>query len=205
MTAMSWLRPKVNSPDLDPVQENKPETAGEKRKKPFLTPLEMTIFAMLGALMYSSKIIMEWIPNVHLLGMFTMVFALCYRKKGLVPLYVFVLLTGLYAGFATWWIPYLYIWAVLWGMAMLLPRRMPTAVKSIVYPIVCGLHGLCYGMLYAPAQAILFGLDFEQMLAWIATGLPWDLVHGIGDFAAGFLILPLCKLIGKLDKNAQKI
>ena len=202
---MSWLRPKVDSPDLDPVQQNILKTACQKRKKLFLTPLEMTIFSMLGALMYCSKMLMEWAPNIHLLGMFTMVFALCYRKKGLVPLYVFILLTGLYAGFATWWIPYLYIWAVLWGVTMLLPKKMPTAVKSIVYPIVCGLHGICFGILYAPAQAILFGLDWNGMLAWIAAGFPFDVVHGIGDFAAGFLILPLCKLIGRLDKNAVKI
>ena len=82
---------------------------------------------------------------------------------------------------------------------------MPNPAKVIVYPIVCGLHGICYGILYAPAQAILFGLNFEQMLAWIAAGFAFDVVHGIGDFAAGFLVLPLCKLIGRLDKNAVKI
>lgn len=176
-----------------------------KRKKPFLTPVEMTVFAMLGALMYCSKILMEWAPNIHLLGMFTMVFALSYRKKGLIPLYVYILINGLYAGFATWWIPYLYIWTVLWGVTMLLPKKMPTAAKAVVYPIVCCLHGLAFGTLYAPAQAILFGLDFEKMLAWIAVGFPWDVVHAVGDFAAGFLVLPLCKLLGRLDKNAVKV
>lgn len=35
-----------------------------------LTIREMAVFAMLGALMYASKMIMEVAPNVHLLGVF---------------------------------------------------------------------------------------------------------------------------------------
>ena len=79
---------------------------------------------MLGALMFISKIIMELLPNIHLLGTFIMVYTLVFRRKALIPIYVFVLITGLYSGFATWWIPYLYIWAILWGFAMLLPKRL---------------------------------------------------------------------------------
>ena len=163
----------------------------------------MVIFAMLGTLMYCSKIIMEAIPNVHLLGMFTMVFTLVYRKKALIPIYVFIMLTGLFAGFATWWIPYLYIWAVLWGITMLLPRNMPYGIACVIYPIVCAMHGLLYGTLYAPAQALLFGLDFDGMLAWIVAGLPWDMIHAVGNFAAGLLIIPLATLLKKLQKSVS--
>ncbi len=175
------------------------------RRKPFLTPLEMTVFAMLGALMFCSKVIMEFAPNIHLLGMFTMVYTLVYRKKGLIPIYVYVLLNGVYAGFATWWIPYLYIWTVLWGITMLLPKKMPKTVAAVLYPVVCALHGIGFGVLYAPAQAILFRLNFSQMLAWIASGFAFDIAQCIGNFAAGFMILPLCALLRRLDRNAVRI
>ncbi|MCM1299669.1 MAG: hypothetical protein NC228_08920, partial [[Eubacterium] siraeum] len=79
----------------------------EKSKKLPLSVAEMAVFAMLGALMYCSKVIMEALPNIHLLGMFTMTFTLAYRVKGLVPIYVYVLLNGIFAGFQPWWIPYL--------------------------------------------------------------------------------------------------
>lgn len=171
------------------------------RAKPPLTPLELVIFAVLGALMYCSKVIMEWAPNIHLLGMFTMTYTLVYRAKGLIPIYVYVFLNGLFCGFAVWWLPYLYIWAVLWGVTMILPKKMPDKVGFFVYPVVCGLHGLAFGTLYAPAQAVLFGLNFEQTIAWIAAGFPFDAVHAAGNLCAGFLILPLTKLLRKLDKN----
>ena len=74
-----------------------------------LTIREITVFGMLGALMYASKIIMEVAPNVHLLGVFTIAITVVYRKKALYPIYTYVLLNGMFSGFATWWIPYLYL------------------------------------------------------------------------------------------------
>lgn len=177
------------------IQKNSEKTGSR------LTAQELAIFSMLGAVMFCSKVIMEFLPNVHLLAMFTMVYTLVYRKKALFPIYVYVILNGIFAGFSTWWIPYLYIWTILWGVTMLLPKKMPLWAASIVYPLVCGLHGLCFGTLYAPAQALMFGLNLKQTIAWIVAGFPWDIVHGIGDFAAGFLIIPLVKLLRNLSPS----
>lgn len=171
-----------------------------KKKAHRITVREMAIFSMLAALMFCSKVIMDALPNIHLLGMFIMVYTLVYRAKALIPIYLFIFMTGLYGGFGLWWLPYLYIWAILWGVTMLLPRRMPRALAAVVYPIVCCLHGLLYGVLYAPAQALIFGLNFKATLAWIAAGLPFDLLHGLGNLVAGLLILPLSHLLRKLSK-----
>nr|MBQ8252471.1 hypothetical protein [Lachnospiraceae bacterium] len=161
-----------------------------------LTIKEMTLFGMLGAVMYCSKVFMEFLPNVHLLGVFTVAFTVVYRKKALYPLYVYVMLNGLFAGFNMWWIPYLYIWTVLWGVTMLLPEKAP----KIVYMLVCSAHGFLFGTLYAPAQAIMFGLDFKGMIAWIIAGLPYDCVHGAANFCVGILIVPMIALLKKLDR-----
>ena len=158
----------------------------------------MCIFSMLGALMFCSKIIMEVLPNIHLLGMFTVVFTIVFRIKALIPIYIYVFLNGLYAGFSAWWVPYLYIWTLLWGAVLLIPRKLPKKVRAVIYSAVCCLHGLCFGVLYAPVQALMFGFNFEQTLAWIAAGLTFDVIHGIGNLAAGFLILPLSELLFKL-------
>ena len=40
---------------------------------------EMVIFAMLGTVMFCSKIILEVLPNIHLRGMLTMVYTIVYR------------------------------------------------------------------------------------------------------------------------------
>lgn len=156
-----------------------------------LTAREIAVFGMLGAVMYASKMLMEVFPNIHLLGMFTMAFTIQYRKKALYPIYVYVLILGMFSGFSTWWVPHLYLWAILWGVTMLLPRTMPSRVRPIVYMTVCAVHGFLYGVLYAPAQAVLFGLDVHGMIAWIMAGLPFDLIHGVSNFFAGALIQPV--------------
>lgn len=170
-----------------------------------LTVREIVIFSMLGSIMYASKIIMEFIPNVHLLGMFTMTYTLVYRKKALYPIYIYILLNGLFAGFATWWLPYLYIWTVLWGATMLLPKNIPSKLRPFVYMVVCALHGFLFGTLYAPAQALLFGLNFHGMIAWIIAGLPWDMIHGISNFCCGILIVPLVALLNRLENSVTEI
>lgn len=164
---------------------------------------ETVIFAMLGALMYMSKWLMEFLPNIHLIGVFIVAITVVYRKKALYPIYIFVLVTGLLGGFSTWWVPYIYIWTVLWGATMLLPKNMPKKIAPIVYMVVCSLHGFLYGILYAPAQALLFGLDFEGTLTWIAAGFPFDITHGISNFLCGILIVPLINAIRLADKAAK--
>lgn len=169
-----------------------------------LTIREIAIFGMLGAIMYASKFVMEILPNVHLLGVFTVAFTVVYRKKALYPIYTYVILNGIFCGFATWWIPYLYLWTVLWGVVMLLPREMPPKVRPIVYMSVCAAHGFLFGTLYAPAQALLFGLNFKGMVAWIIAGLRWDLIHGVSNFICGMAIVPIIaalRLAEKCEEN----
>lgn len=169
-----------------------------------LTIREIAVFGMLGAVMYASKIIMELFPNVHLLGIFTIAFTVVYRKKALYPIYTYVILNGILCGFAAWWIPYLYIWTLLWGAVMLLPKKMPEKVKPLVYMAVCAAHGFLFGVLYAPAQAIMYGMSFEKMAAWIIAGLPFDFIHGVSNFFCGILIVPIIMVLRLAEKSAAK-
>ena len=165
-----------------------------------LSVKETVVFGMLGAVMYASKIIMEAMPNVHLLGCLIIVFTVVYGKKALYPIYIFVLLTGLLSGFAAWWLPYLYIWLPLWGAVMLLRDKIPPKARPIVYMCLCAAHGFLYGTLYAPVQALVFGMSLKGMLAWIVAGLPWDFLHGVSNFFCGILVCPMAALLKRAEK-----
>ena len=170
-----------------------------------LTTREVAVFGMLGAVMYVSKVIMEVAPNVHLLGVFVIAYTVVYGKKALYPIYIYVFLNGIFSGFATWWIPYLYIWTVLWGVVMLLPKQMSKKIRPLVYMVVCAMHGFLFGTLYAPAQALLYGLSFEGMIAWIIAGLPWDFIHGVSNFICGLLIMPIVSILRRLERSPERI
>ncbi|MEE0808542.1 MAG: hypothetical protein U0L84_04190 [Acutalibacteraceae bacterium] len=162
---------------------------------------EVALYPLLAIIMFTSKIAMDLLPNMHLLGMFIVTYTIVFRIKALIPIYIFVFLAGIYGGFNPWWIPYLYIWTVLWGAVMLLPRNMPKKIAVPVYMAVCGLHGFLYGVLYAPAQALMFGLDFKGTVAWIISGIPFDAIHGVSNIIAGTMILPLATILKRAIKK----
>jgi len=163
----------------------------------------MAIFAMLGTLLFCGDILMEWAPNIHFVGVLVVTYTVVYRTRALIPIYLYVLLNGVYGGFGLWWVPYLYVWTILWGITMLLPKNMPRMVAIPVYMAICALHGLAFGTLYAPFQALAMGLNFKQTLAWIAAGIPFDITHSLGNLAGGMLIVPLATLLRRLDRGTR--
>lgn len=164
----------------------------------------MIVFAMFGAMMFCSKFIMEGLPNIHPLAMFIILLTVVYRSRALIPIYLYVILDGLRWGFGIAWLPYLYIWLILWGAAMLLPRSAPRWAKLICYPTIATLHGLLFGIMYAPAQSLLFGLNFEQTVTWVIAGFPYDVLHGVGNFVMALLVLPMSELLFKLENKYGK-
>ena len=167
-----------------------------------ITIREIAVFSMLSAVMVVSKIVMEGIPNIHLLGTFVVAFTLAYRVKALLPIYGYVLVNGIWEGFNPFgWLPELYLWLILWGVVMLLPKKMPKAIAPIVYMLVSGLHGLSFGALYAPVYALFTGMGWDRVQLWILAGLPFDLIHAIGNVVLGTLIVPIATLLRKLDKK----
>ncbi len=174
-------------------------------KKAIISLPEAVLYALLGSFMFASKQVMEVFPNVHILGMLTVLYTLLFRVRALIPVYVFILLEGILCGFNIWWVPYLYIWAVLWGAAMLIPRRLKPVWLSLCCIAVCGAHGFLYGTLYAPFQAWAFGLNFKGMIAWIISGIPFDVVHGVSNSFMGILIVPLYLPLKKEVEKLKKL
>ncbi|MBQ3040394.1 MAG: hypothetical protein IJD42_02230 [Clostridia bacterium] len=163
--------------------------------------VDLVIFSMLGALLFVADIAFDFLPNIHPLAMLIVVYTLVYRARALIPIYIYVVILGVFNGFSLWWIPYIYIWIFIWLFAMLIPKGASFKLKGIISTVACGLHGILFGILYAPSQALLFGLDFQGMIAWIIAGLPWDVVHMCGNVACSLLVIPLYKLLLRLEEK----
>lgn len=69
---------------------------------------------------------------------------------------------------------------------------------------VCAVHGFLFGTLYAPVQAVLYGLNLKETLAWIAAGLPWDCIHGVSNFFCGILIMPVAYALRLAERYVEK-
>jgi energy-coupling factor transport system substrate-specific component len=162
---------------------------------------ELVLFALFGAMMFMSAQV-DLIPNFHPLALFIVAFTLVYRFKALIPIYVYVMLEGLIGGFNLWWMPYLYIWTVLWAMAMLIPRRSNELWVGLAAVFVAALHGICFGLLYAPFQCYaMYGGDWSLTLTWMVNGALFDTVHMVGNLTSSLLVIPLVRLLFKLSEK----
>ena len=68
---------------------------------------DILILSLMGALMAASDFVFDFLPYVHLVGVFFVATTVVYRKWALLAVYVYVFIQGLIGGFAVWWIPYL--------------------------------------------------------------------------------------------------
>lgn len=166
-----------------------------------LNTKEIVIFAFLGVIIFASKMVMEFLPNIHLIAPLIIAYTIVFRKKALVPIFVFIILTFLVNGFTPFLLPYIYVWPILWGVTMLLPKNMSLKTSFFVYIVVAGLHGFLFGTMYAPMQAIMFGLNFKAMVSWIVAGVPFDLIHGVSNIIASMLTIPLINILKKSTQN----
>ena len=154
---------------------------------------DLLVLSMLAALMFCAKFAMQNIPNVHLGAVLLIVATLRFGIKTLYMVFVYIMLEGLFFGFSIWWVPYIYIWAIL--VLAVLPQRKH---KSWLLLSVTGaLHGYLFGAMCAIVTAVIGGL--HAGFAFWVSGIPYDLIHGTSN-----LILCLV-LLRPLDKLAQKL
>ena len=167
----------------------------------------MIIFAMLGCILFMSKITTEFLPNIHPVTILICVYTLVYRSRALIPIYIFVAVSGVFYGFALWWLSYLYIWAFAWALFMLIPKNISLTKIGICSTILCAIHGILYGTLTIPSWAIWIvktsnaKITLTTLITYVIAGIPFDVLHMIGNIALSILIIPLYKTLIRLEKS----
>ena len=161
---------------------------------------DIAVFAMLGALMFAGKKIMEFLPNVHPLTFLTVAYTAVYRRRAIYPVIVYLVLETFISGGISWLVPYYYIFPLCHIVTLCVPSTLSNVKKQICYTAICTFFGIAFGTLYAPWQAIMWGLSFSKTLTWIAVGFPYDVIHAAGNFALSFAILPIVKGLEKAKK-----
>ncbi|MBQ8393368.1 MAG: hypothetical protein IJX51_06320 [Clostridia bacterium] len=168
----------------------------------------MVIYTLFGVMLYLSDIIFEMIPNVHGVALLICVLSLVYRWKAIIPILIYVMITAITslivsAGYSLWWIPYIYIFPILWLLVTLIPKKANIKLKVALCIIFSGLHGLLFGLMYLPFQVMMYNLNFEMALAWLSAGLVFDIIHMVGNISLSTLIYPLYKTLTRLEKSRQ--
>lgn len=145
------------------------------------------------------KLALSQIPNVELTSFLIIMFTLYFGKRIFYVIPVFILIEGAIFGFGLWWIMYLYAWPLL-ALVTLLLRKMNTAWE---WSMVSGIFGFLFGLLCAIPY--IFTSGFRGAFAWWIAGIPWDLVHGIANFAIMMVLYQPMKYVMRKVTNTEQV
>ena len=164
--------------------------------KKTLTIKEIALFGMLGGLTFGAKFVMSGLPNIEPVSLLLMLFAVTFGVKALFPMGIYIALEILIYGIQLWNINYLYVWPLL----MLVALSMRKVTSPLLWAIVAAVFGLFFGLLCAPVYLFTGGLAFA--VNWWLSGIPFDLLHCVGNFVIVLLLFaPLRKLLGDLYRK----
>lgn len=157
-----------------------------------LTAKDITLMALMVAVIEVSKIALANIPNVEITSFWIIMFALYFGNRIYFIIPVFILIEGAIYGFGTWWVMYLYAWPLL----AIVTRRMRNMQHAFDFALLSGIFGLLFGMLCAIPYVFILGP--MGAVSWWVAGIPFDLIHGIANFTIMFILYkPMKKIMLK--------
>lgn len=155
---------------------------------------KITRIALLSAILYVSKVALEMLPNVELVSLLIMIYALVFGAETFWIITVFNLFELIQWGFGSWWVSYLYVWPLLCLCVLLLKKLIKE--EFLIWSVVLGCFGLLFGSLFAIAY---LPVDPSYALAYWLSGLMWDVWHGVWNFVLMIILgKPLYRLLSRL-------
>jgi len=167
------------------------------RSKPAgkLNTKEIVSLALLGALMFATKVAMASLPNIHMNAVIIILGAVFFGWKVMYSIVIYIMLEGLFFGFSLWWSCYWYLWPLLGGAAILMRENR----SPLIWAVVAGAHGLIFGALCSIPYLFIGGFQMA-FSSWI-SGIPFDLAHCAGNFVLTLILFkPLYAAIEKIEK-----
>ncbi len=165
--------------------------------------LNVKNIALLGvmiAILEVAKNVLAFLPNVELVSLLIILYALYLGKRVFLVVPAFVLIEGCIYGFGLWWIMYLYTWPLLAVFTMLFKKQDSVWFWSIL----SGVFGLFYGALSAIPYLFLGG--FQTAFSWWIAGIPFDIIHCVSNFVLCLILFKplrnvMCRMTVLLELN----
>ncbi len=165
------------------------------KKNVLISIQDICAIGVMTALLLIGKQAQSFLPNVEIVSLLIILYTLTYRKKVLYVIYIFVWIQGILYGFGLWFIMYLYVWTILAALTHLL-RKWESV---LLYAFVSALYGLCFGALCAIPYLFIGG--WQTAFAWWIAGIPYDIIHCVGNFVVCLVLFkPLRAILKRIHQ-----
>ncbi|MDE6167835.1 MAG: hypothetical protein K2G28_05195 [Acetatifactor sp.] len=156
----------------------------DQKKKRKITIQDIALIGIMTAMLEVCKAALSFLPNVELVSFWIIMFTLFFSWRIAFVIPVFVLIEGCIYGFGSWWFMYLYVWPLLAWITYMNRRQQSIWFWSILSSV----FGLMYGFFCTPVHGAMsiasggFRNGLYAAFAWWVAGIPYDIIHGIGNF-----------------------
>ncbi len=157
---------------------------------------DIALIGFLSAILFVSQVALAFLPNIEVVSLLVIVYALVFKKKVFFIIYIFAILEGMFYGFGTWWIMYLYVWTLL----ALFTLWFQKYTSHLFWCLICALYGLSFGALCAIPYFFIGGWGMGAAF-WV-SGIPFDIIHCISNFAVTLILFkPILAILRYLNNN----
>ena len=163
---------------------------------------DVALIGMMAAFLEACKAALAFLPNIELVSFWIILFTIFFRWRIWFVIPVFLLVEGCIYGMGLWWIQYLYVWPLLAGVSFIFRKEESVWFWSVLSSV----FGLLFGLLCAVPYGVMGAVDgglragLYAGFAWWVAGIPFDLVHGVGNFVVmAVLYKPVRSALGRMN------
>lgn len=141
---------------------------------------DIVLVALLAAILKSAQVILSFLPNVEIVSVLILIFAIRLgAKKTVYIAALYSTLNILMWGLSISTLGYFFVWS---GYAIVCSIFKKFLCKDINVAIFLGLFGLIFGAVFA---TLYLPMGFSTAVSYWINGLIFDLVHCVSNFVIG--------------------
>ena len=141
---------------------------------------DIVLIGLLAALLKSSQAMLSFLPNIEIVSLLILIFAIRLGSKRTVYITVlFSLLNIMIWGFSPATIGYFFVWSGYGIVCSIFRKILNTEIKVAIF---LGLFGSIFGGLFA---LIYLPMGYSYALSYWINGLMFDIIHAVSNFIVG--------------------
>ncbi len=141
---------------------------------------DIVLIGLLAALLKSSQAVLSFLPNIEIVSLLILIFAIRLgAKKTIYITVLFSTLNIMIWGLSPATIGYFFVWS---GYGIVCSALRKILNKDIKAAIFLGMFGFIFGALFA---IIYLPMGYSYAISYWINGILFDLVHGVSNFIVG--------------------
>ena len=141
---------------------------------------DIVLIGLLAGLLKSSQAVLSFLPNIEIVSLLILIFAIRLGAKRTVYITVlFSLLNIMIWGLSTATIGYFFVWSGYGVVCSIFRKILNTEIKVAIF---LGIFGIIFGGLFA---LVYLPMGYSSALYYWINGLTFDIVHAVSNFIVG--------------------